>query len=228
MPRWDPNPIWEGEDAYIVGGGPSLHDFNWDLIRGKNTIGCNSAFVLGADIIKIVLFADVVWWLKIGKKGTEEFGGRVVGCMSKGHNAKEDCPWLLTMDRNSVRSVGKTDLCLAGNTGAMAINLALILGARRIFLLGFDMKLGKEKQANWHDQRYEPPNPQVYPRFVSSFAWFSKSIPKVFPGCEVFNVTEDSNLDAFPKVPLAEHFSPRAEIHWGLQDIEGVKNVSPC
>lgn len=215
MPQWDPSPIWDGEDAYIVGGGPSLQTFDWDLIRGKNTIGCNGAFILGVGIIKILLFADVVWWQKIGKPGTQEFGGMVVGCMSKNHNKKEDCSWLLTMERASGRSLGTDTLCLAGNTGAMAINLALILGARRVFLLGFDMKLSKENKANWHDVRHEPPNRQSYPMFLRSFEWFGKSIPKVFPGCEVHNVTEDSNLDVFPKVSIVKHFN-----------LEGVKNVS--
>lgn len=206
MPKWDPSSEWEGEDAYIVGGGPSLAHFNWGLIRGKNTIGCNSAYILGVDIVKIVIFADYLWWKKIGEKGTEKYGGRVVGCSDR--LKTETCPWLLTMDRHptAVLSSGRT-LSYAGNTGSLALNLALILGARRVFLLGFDMKLGAEKKPNWHTLRYEGSSPEVYHRFVNEFRWVADSFPKVFPGREIWNVTDDSDLPYFPKVSPAVHFA---------------------
>src|SRR4051812_18878543 len=130
MPRWDPSPEWQGEDAYIVGGGPSLKTFDWDLIRGKNTIGCNSAFVRGADIIKINIFADTKWWGEIGAKRGSSYAGRMVGCFD---GPEPECSWLSTMPRlNS--GLGRKALGFNGNSGSLALNLALILGAQRVFL----------------------------------------------------------------------------------------------
>ena len=86
------------------------------------------------------------------------------------------------------------------------MNLALILGARRVLLLGFDMRIGAKRKANWHDVRYEPANAEVYNRFISQMRPLVKSITKVFPGSEIINVTHSSNLDLFPKVTLEEHF----------------------
>lgn len=204
MHRWVPSQEWRGEDAYIIGGGPSLRYFYWDHLRGKNTIGCNSAFLLGHDIVKILLFADIHWWRKIGEKGTESFGGRVVGCSDK-RIRKETCPWLLIMDRQD-DGLGRDRLAFNSNTGAMAVNLALILGARRVFLLGFDMKLGDGGRANWHDLRCEPPQKTVYSRFIRGFDSLAGALPEVFPGCEVWNVTNDSDLNSFPKVTPEGHF----------------------
>lgn len=221
MPRWTPSQEWKGQDAYVIGGGSSLSTFDWELLRGKNTIGCNSAYSLGAHICKIVVFADQIWWETIGKKNMVEYGGRVVGCSPRLVN--DDTPWLLKMDRNNHAGLGKTRLGFPGNTGGLAINLALIMGAQRVFLLGFDMKLGEGMQkfcrkpgvtreeispgrANWHDIRMERSNAQSYTRFVREFQHFARTLPEVFPGREIINVTDDSKLDCFPKVSLAEHF----------------------
>lgn len=202
--------MWKGEDAYVIGGGPSLRKFDWGSISGKNTIGCNSAFILGSDICQIVVFGDIGWWENIGRQGTEEYGGIVVGCSNKLHNA--NCPWLLTMERNGKAEFGIDKLVWAGNTGSLAINLALILGARRVFLLGFDMFTKNMSDPNWHLVRRLTPSKNAeppYPRFIAEFNRISRSLPRIFPGREVINVTDESKLEGFPKVSLREHFAER-------------------
>lgn len=206
MRKWDPRPEWEGEDAYIVGGGPSLRDFDWGLLRGKNTIGCNSAFLLGVDVVKILVFADWLWWDRIGRRGTEVYGGRVVGCSDKRLEG-ETCPWLLTMDRKEF-GLGRDCLGFNGNTGSLAINLALILGARRVFLLGFDMKLAEDTaQPNWHELRHQKGEASVYKRFLSLFKYVERELPIFFPGREVINLNEGSMLECFPKADRDSHFA---------------------
>lgn len=208
MQRWVPSREWRGEDAYIIGGGPSLRHFDWDLVRGKNTIGCNSAFLLGADVVRILLWADIEWWYKIGERRTAEFGGRVVGCPDKDHFPLEGCPWLLTLPRQET-GLGHGALGYNFNTGSLAINLALILGARRVFLLGFDMKLSQDGRPNWHDLRHEAGSPEVYSRFKEGFQTVARVLPQEFPGREVWNVTDDSELEAFPKLSTWRHFTGR-------------------
>lgn len=207
MPKWVPGEKWKGEDAYIIGGGDSLRfqNFNWELLRGKNTIGCNSALILGSGICKIMLFGDIRWWHQLGRDEAEKYGGMVVGCNPK---LKDDqTPWLLTMERHGrAREFGTEFPAWGDNTGCLAVNLALILGAQRVFLLGFDMQLGPTGRANWHTLRYEKNTPAVYPKFIAHFKDMAKSLPKVFPGREVINVNDDSKLVCFPQVSLEEHF----------------------
>ncbi len=217
MPRWEPSQIWKDQDAYIIGGGPSLKGFDWGLIRGKNTIGCNSAFILGSEIVKINIFADYDWWLRIGSEEGSHYGGMMVGCCPRLKKEKVQTPWLLTMDRHGDSSgLGTKDLGFNGNTGSLAINLALILGARRVYLLGFDMKVkfedppvGEKFRVNWHNLRHETGSLDSYQRFIKAFSTVARDLPIKFPGCEILNVTDDSDLPHFPKIPLKEHFNPQ-------------------
>ncbi len=211
MPHWNPEQMWKGQDAYIIGGGPSLKTFDWELIRERNTIGCNSAFSIGHEFCKITIFGDFEWWDRIGRKGTEEYGGIVVGSSPRLHSTK--CPWLRTMPRAETQGLSTTALCWAGNTGALAINLALILGAQRVFLLGFDMKLSPKGKANWHDLRYEPDDlGNVYGRFnLQLEKQVCRSLPKVFPGREIFNVNDHSHMNCFPEIGVVEHFESLEE-----------------
>ena len=57
-PRWKPTPIWDGMPCYIIGGGPSLEGFPFQILAGRNAIGCNVAFYLGVDIVPITIFGD--------------------------------------------------------------------------------------------------------------------------------------------------------------------------
>ena len=191
MPEWTPSQIWPGEDAYVIGGGDSLFAFDWELIRGLNTVGCNSRYTLGADLCKVTVFGDKTWWDSIGKKGTEDYGGMVVCACPK---LKDDpTPWLLKMKQNDVAGLGRSALGWHGNTGSLAINLALILGAKRVFLLGFDM-----------DREY-------HRQFCKQMIYIPMTLPEMFPGCEIWNVTDDSKMELFPTVSLEEHFTNTRE-----------------
>jgi len=208
VPDWTPSRIWNGGDCYIIGGGASLRSFDWELIRGKHTVGCNGAFSLGHEICQFCVFADIKWWEEVGEEGLAEYGGLAVACSPRFHSNTN--PWLQKVKRSHRKKLATDCFGWFGNTGALAINLALILGAQRLLLLGFDMKLDEKaeakKRANWHDLRYEAENPQVYSKFAKQFDPLAVSLPKVFPGREIINVTNDSNLETFPKVSLAEHF----------------------
>jgi hypothetical protein len=191
----------------VVGGGPSLRTFDWNLIKGKRTIGCNSAFILGSDIIEVLCFADVGWWNNIGRPRLEEFGGIIVGCPPLVRDCKFP-PWVLWMERTNVEGLTTElgSLCFNGNTGALAINLALALGSREIYLLGFDMK-GTKEQWNWHDVRHEQPHPVVIPLHIGGLGNIARDLPKKFPGAKVINITDDSAVDCFPKQKIKDHFN---------------------
>ena len=97
------------------------------------------------------------------------------------------------------------------NTGASAVNLALILGAKRVFLLGFDMHLSNERQ-NWHENLLNKPDKAVYQKFIEGFGRLSKSLNKVFPGREIVNVTDNSSMNCFPKVNCKQFWDERKKV----------------
>ncbi len=231
MPTWKPDNRWEGQDAYVVGGGASLAGFDFEVLRGHNTVGCNSAFVLGPDLCQSVVFGDLGWWTKIGREGKADYahpnadwqargragtrahGGEVISCMSSTRlSSLDDCPWVLHAPRAAGQWVGDRSLGWYGNTGALALNLALVYGARRVFLLGYDMELTDGRQ-NWHGLRYEPVNGKPLNRFRKAFSVMAESVALAFPEAEVVQVNDrlglvtDDGRDVFPRQSIHEHFA---------------------
>jgi len=204
MPEWIPEKIWKNQEAFVIGGGPSLLDFDWSLLRGENTIGCNNAFRLGSDICKICLFVDRNFIFTDRKRKREgyyrelaEFPNWVVTNNRRLQTCKE--PWIKWMPRKS-KGLHYDALGYNKNCGASAINLALLLGATTIYLLGIDMHLDAKGNPNWHKHVIDKPDSSVYTRMLNSFKYVSDDLPKKFPGCKVFNVNKNSDLNVFPKL----------------------------
>ena len=208
MPFWTPETKWKDQDVFIIGGGVSLEKFDWELLRPDDifTIGCNDAYLRGPDICNICLFGDLKWWRE-HQRGLESFresGKGAVFTSCPQLYKKEKTSWLWLMNRNG-RGLQRDALGWNKNTGAGAVNLALLLGAKRVFLLGFDMHLTGGR-SNWHDNNLDKPNEAVYPRFLKGFERMQKDMGK-FLGSEIFNITDDSSLDIFPKIGVNEFWS---------------------
>jgi hypothetical protein len=202
MPIWNPEPIWKDQDVFIIGGGNSLRvdAFNWNLLVPEFTVGCNDAYLLGADICKVCVFGDLSWF-NSHKDKLASYEGRVFTNDSHLYGVKA-YPWLWTMKRTP-QGLHTDALGWNENTGAVAINLALLLGTKRIFLLGYDMKRIQGK-ANWHDDNVRPAatKPHIYEGFARSFRYVVRDWKAKFSDREIVNVTRDSALppSAFPWV----------------------------
>lgn len=191
---WTPGREWDGQDAFMIGGGPSLAGFNFESLAGKNVIGCNDAFHLGERIISICAFGDASWWQK-NKFKLEKFKNPIV----------TNCPSVMPFKVPGMRKMRRvrdgihsgSSLGWNYSTGAMVINLAISLGAKRIFLLGYDcQRIGK--QHHWHNHNQKHIHDSSYRRFIGGFETLKKSIP---PSVEVLNVTGGTSaLHAFPTI----------------------------
>ena len=192
---WIPEKEFEGQDVYIIGGGPSLEGFNWKKLEDKNTIGCNSAFRLGSRVCNICFFSDPPWFEKFHDE-LLKYDGRIVT-----HHPtfkKLNDPMLHVVERGKDQLLYTDRVGYGGNSGCGAINLAFIMGAKRVFLLGFDCKFGKDNQTNWHKFQIEETKPEVYPRFIKAFKQLSEALPVVFPGRTIINLNPDSGITFFP------------------------------
>ena len=207
MSRWQIQPIWKDKEVFVIGGGASLKGFDTKLLIPELTIGCNSAYKLGADVCKVCIFGDgddnKFWGAH--KVDLSNYEGMVFtnsGRLLNSHN-----PWLYTIDR---RAVGfHTDaLGWNGNTGFAAINLALLFGASIIYLLGFDMKL-VDGQHNWHDDRLDKTGEEVYVKFLKNVPFILRDWREKFFNQQIINVTKESNLECFPKVDFDAFWKSR-------------------
>lgn len=210
MPRWKVNPVWKDQDCIIIGGGASLANFDWSWLVSENTIGCNTAFTLGEKVCKVCFFGDWRWWRKY-ESALADYKGivftNVPGLF------KTRVPWLWTLEREA-HGLHHDKLGWNGNTGAAAINLAILFGAKRIFLIGFDMKHVQNK-SNWHNQIIDPRavRPSVYTTFCREFKFVHHDWKTKFPDVEIWNVTKDSNLspDVFPWLDFDAFFASRCK-----------------
>lgn len=200
--RWEPKQWWAGQDAYIIGGGPSLSDFDWDRLRGSLTIGCNDAFRLGPSVCSVCTFGDLKWFTQ-HKADLEKFPNPVVTVQPWLYDNGPD--WLLVAKRQKHGLHHDGSLGWGGNTGGLALNLALALGALRVFLLGFDMKLSDKGSPNWHDHNLGQPTEASYVRFMFGYNRMVEDLPNVFPGREVINLGMDSALEVFPKANMDDY-----------------------
>lgn len=206
MPKQTPLPDWTGEAVHLIGGGASLRGFSFDQLKGLNTIGCNQAFELGADICHILLFGDNRFWNFFQDRIEAAYKGWVATSVLFPHAPD----WLKYYERQH-EGLDTTRLAWNGNTGAAAINLALILGAANVYLLGYDLDMDTAKPkvdmsaSHWHDSRIEIPTPEHYNRFGLGFFTLAACLPDVFPGRRVYNVSNGtSKLKCFPTISFEE------------------------
>lgn len=211
MPVWVPEPIWKDREVFIIGGGNSLRvdGFDWNILRPECVVGCNDAYEHGEEICKVCVFGDLGWF-NHHKDKLQKFKGPVITNVDRLFGDKR-YPWLSTMRRKS-QGLHSDALGWNANTGAMAINVALLLGARKVYLLGYDMKRIQGK-ANWHDHNVRPTatKPAVYEGFARSFRYVVRDWKAKFPDREIVNVTRDSGLgpQVFPWVDPDMFWSER-------------------
>lgn len=207
MPSWTPTQEWKGRTVFIIGGGPSLRTFDFARLFGHPTIGCNAAFKLGADICNICFFSDAPWFQRYYDE-LARFKGRVV---THCEELRADEPWLLKMERR-VEGLHHDGLGFGCNSGCSAINLALLLGAKKVVLLGFDCKPGEDHSSkpNWHPYHTEVPNPEVFTNFNSGHEAIARDLPVKFPHATIVNATPGSALRCYPFGDVADYLKRAA------------------
>jgi len=209
--------LWQGGTVFILGGGPSFNlekEKNISLIKDKRVIGTNVAYTLG-DWIDIVWFGDLKFW-RYHKARLREYPSLVMTCND--NTTLNEYTWLKQLRRKGSATGICTDrryVCWNRNTGSSAINLAYHLGAKRVVLLGFDMKeVAKEKHEdgrpikNWHDvhKKYETRKMQeslgCYKRYLKCMPDIKRDADKL--GLEIINATPNSAIVQFPFAKLED------------------------
>lgn len=224
---WRVPKIWENEDAWILGGGPSIpHQFGvpQDIIdkvkegklppssyspylhpiHDRNVIGVNAAYNLGSWI-KVLFFGDKGFFLK-HKRDIRKFPNLKITCANTGKNWEYQKTQVKFLSRESRRH-GICDspekICWNFNSGAAAINVAVHFGVTRIFLLGFDMKESDKTGSHWHNVYNNKSIKDVtFNRHLKSFPYIEKDTKK--RGIEIINLNPDSAIKCFKKANLDE------------------------
>lgn len=189
--------LWPESTIVILANGPSLTQADVDACRGVARV------IAIKDAVHLAPWADVLygcgndvsnWWHANGNV-LQWYAGLRFTLDPKA------AQWA-TVLKNTGQNGLDTDprgLRTGKNSGYQAVNLAVHLGARRIVLLGFDMRPIDGKD-HWFPRLMRVPNP--YRDFCECFATIAAPIQA--RGIEVRNATPNSALWMFPKMTLAD------------------------
>lgn len=196
---WTAPPMWKGETAFIIGGGPSLAEVDLDQLRGRRVIVINRSFRL-APWANVLYFCDRHWWILDGPEVLAKFDGLIVSVSQTIH------PRVKLMRNTGVSGLAHspTDLKHGTNSGYQAINLAFHFGVKKIVLLGYDMRV---VNGETHAHGGYGTEPAVMSHILEKrmLPYFPMLVePLRLAGVEVVNATEGSMLDCWPRVKLSE------------------------
>ncbi len=203
---WTVPRLWPGKTVVCIAGGPSLnlpHVRLTAIARRKDRI----RVVAINDAVYPAWWADVLyacdhrWWLK--HEGVPGFRGLKVSISNARGHLREftDIQFVENTGTDGI-DTSPTGIRTGSNGGYQAINLALHFGAKRIVLLGYDMKFGDEGKTHWfgdHDD-WKLKERTVENVFIPKYAALAKAFRKL--DVEILNATPDSALTVFEKVKL--------------------------
>ena len=199
MKQWSVKELWPESTVYILGGGPSLKQEDVELLRGHRFIAVNDSFKLGINWIDVVWFSDCRWY-DWNFPELMNFKGFIMGCPP----CSCDHMRVLKVKRGNYSGLSDdpSRVFWNKNSGSSAINLATLLGAKRVVLLGFDMQVLNGKN-NWHQHHKFIPRTNVYKDlFLPCFDKIAADAKEL--GVEILNATVGSAISAFPMVNLRE------------------------
>ena len=185
---------WEGKEAVIIGGGPSLQKFDFQKLENLPnkyvTVGTNKSILAFNPSVNLIMDSKLVDEILYRKsKFTDAYNSYKGDSLFYNWGGKQKYP------KNAILIEPKRKY---SNVGLFAINVALQFGCKRIWLLGFDMQCEGEK-THWHEGYiHESVSSQerVFPTFIQDFNWLAENIKGT--NITIFNTNPNSALKCFP------------------------------
>ena len=222
---------WKGQAAFLIGGGPSLKGFDFERLRGLGrVIAINRAleYIPWADIL---FFMDNRFYQMVHKKPEmkekwEAFQGIKIFLNMAGR-LYEDVYSVRKLGRVGLSNSLKTGIFHGNNSGVGAINLAFCLGAKPIYLLGYDCAF-QGKQTHFHSGYGMVQHEGSVKSFIKDFDRLNRYIVRT--SAKVINLNPKSGCRSFPFSTFEEVLNERAK-RQGLGDdvapVQGPGNGGP-
>jgi hypothetical protein len=185
---------------FCLASGPSLTAEDAHACLGRGTvIAVNDAYQL-APWAEYLYSSDWAWWFR--HQGVPGFQGTKVCC------PPYDPPpeWNVHIERDH-RLVGPVELQAGWNSGLSAINLAAILGADEIILLGYDHRAPDPGQPEHffgdHPSEIRELRTDKYQHFHKLADWTAQN--RLTPaGVDVINCSRQTALTCFRRANLED------------------------
>jgi hypothetical protein len=244
---------WSGKRCFLIGGGPSLGEFDFDLLKGEKTIGVNRVFQFFHADINYSMDPNFVDRLRQHKLVTDPEESKLIEeswDAYKGIKAslvpldyKEFDPGMHLIRRNRVKGIYRSfneGIFPGNNSGFGALMLAIILGANPIYLLGYDLGC-KEDATHFHsgylvknsvtqsEKTFEEKKSQQKLKlegFRKMFDQFSSKIKQ--SGILVYNLNPSSELSCFEFDSVNRIFCKQSEVEQIKEESYAKMEKQPC
>lgn len=208
-----------------LASGPSLTEDDVNYVRGKALVIAVNDTIRLAPWADVIYSSDQLWWARNHKKAKaiaavhRNLLVRInpkkgqMGPTRKNHcsgcrrilaaNARCWCEGIVTLENAGPigLSLKEDTICYGDNSGYAAVNVAVLLGAKRIMLLGYDMGADPKGRRHFYDTGAQTITSPYY-KFRKRFATIVKPLEEA--GITVINCSRRTALDAFPVAELRD------------------------
>lgn len=193
---------WRAYTVVVVASGPSLSDEQVALVKRARQM----------DLVRVIVTNNTIWrlaWADVAFFGdylaVEHYRPRMDYAgeewWTSSRPASQRFQGMRYVEAEVGDGLGERVLRMNGNTGAMAINLATLWRARRIVLIGFDMKLAADGRPHWFGNHPEGLiQTQRFADWIASMKVIGRDAGE--RGIEILNCTTDSALECFERADL--------------------------
>lgn len=191
--------------CWVLASGPSLKGQDLSFLRNRWVITVNRTHELVREAQRLeVWWTDFRFWEQHHAALTQRyhyapFKTRFHAGLDHAGRHDQYPQWVRRWALSKARGLTTAGPLSHGNNGGYtAISLAWRLGARRIFLLGYDMKLGPGGEGHWHEDHPNGPMRErtLREKMAPYFNDLARDLRR--QECEVTNLTPGSALYAFP------------------------------
>ena len=193
---------WDGT-VIVAAPGPSLTKEAAGACKGHRVIAVQDAWRL-FPFAEVMYGCDAKWWEH--HEGTK-FKGEKWSSHSLPNNDKRQQflkyrLHVVAGQKGDGFSLDPKFIHYGDNSGFQAVNLAILFGASRIVLVGFDMRVVNDKRHFFGDHPEGFVKSSDYQQFIRAFE--KAPAPK---GVEIVNCTPGSALTCYPKMKLERAIS---------------------
>ena len=186
--------------CFILGGGPSLKGFNFEILQREFTIGINRHYLFSNPSIHFAMDWDLYKEIKDTQEWEDYRGVKIFFDVS--NRPYEDVYIILSAGAMGIPQSFEGGIFHGQNSGFGAIQLAYLLGFKEIYLLGFDMKMSG-LEGHFSDKWYTRPQYEVIlERFVEEFDQVAPMFEE--RGIRIVNLSPDTALECFTKKRIEE------------------------